>query len=590
MRVDRAAGIGELTYLLAHILLPATSPGRGEGSARRRRGMADTMDALLAGGREALQEGDWAGARTAFEAALADDETAQALAGLGEALWWLGDIRDALDHRERAYAAFRRQQDPGAAAQVALRLAIDHWANLGNLAASTGWLARARRLVADHDLTPLRGWVLLLEAYGEADPLAGEELARQALAQAAEVGDADLELCALSTVGATLIDQGRVVDGVAYLDEAMAGSLGGEGHRPDTVVFTSCNTIISCNACAEFERAVQWVRAADRFSERFGCPFLYAECRTLYGSVLVATGDWTQAEEELKTAIEVSRMALPGLHTQALACLAELRLAQGHLEEAERLVAGLDDHPSAVATIARTHLVGGRPTAATTILRRSLDAVGEDRLQAVVLRELLGEALIAQGEPEAAREQGAALAALGSRLDCEVAVARGERVQGRALTTAGNSAAAQDHLGVAVTTFTQLGMPYEAGCTRLLLAEALAEGSPEAAVGEAQVAMSTFEALGAARDVDAAAHLLRRLGISATRTTPGGTGSLTSREQEVLGLLGEGLSNPEIAERLYISRKTVEHHVARILSKLGLRNRAEAAAEAVRQHDGQPGT
>jgi DNA-binding NarL/FixJ family response regulator len=118
--------------------------------------------------------------------------------------------------------------------------------------------------------------------------------------------------------------------------------------------------------------------------------------------------------------------------------------------------------------------------------------------------------------------------------------------------------------------------------TRLEMARALAERAPEVAVAEAKAALEDFERLEAARHADAAGALLRSLGAP-VRTGPKGVGALTRREAEVLELVGAGLSNPEIAERLFVTRKTVEHHVGNLLAKLGLRNRAEAAAWATRR-------
>ncbi len=118
----------------------------------------------------------------------------------------------------------------------------------------------------------------------------------------------------------------------------------------------------------------------------------------------------------------------------------------------------------------------------------------------------------------------------------------------------------------------------------MLCARVLVDQAADAAVAEAQLALESFEALGAGRDADAAAAFLRQLGVKAARTGPRGVGALTKREHQVLSLLAEGRSNPEIADRLYLSRRTVEHHVAHVLAKLGVRTRGQAVAEAARRH------
>jgi len=80
--------------------------------------------------------------------------------------------------------------------------------------------------------------------------------------------------------------------------------------------------------------------------------------------------------------------------------------------------------------------------------------------------------------------------------------------------------------------------------------------------------------------LDRAWALHRELGGPA-RTGVRREGELSEREQEVLALVAQGLSNREIATQLYISPKTASHHVSRLLAKLGLRNRAEATAWAL---------
>jgi DNA-binding CsgD family transcriptional regulator len=134
----------------------------------------------------------------------------------------------------------------------------------------------------------------------------------------------------------------------------------------------------------------------------------------------------------------------------------------------------------------------------------------------------------------------------------------------------------------ALSGFTRARVPLESARTRLALAQAFATDNPDVALAEARAALDVFEQLHAARHADAAVALLRTLGVRPSTARSSDEGTLTKREAEVLDLLGHGLSNPEIAERLFISRKTVEHHVSNVLAKLGLRTRSEAAAYAVR--------
>lgn len=147
------------------------------------------------------------------------------------------------------------------------------------------------------------------------------------------------------------------------------------------------------------------------------------------------------------------------------------------------------------------------------------------------------------------------------------------------------SSGSADALGAledALAAFAAADLTYECARTRAVLAEATCRADPDVGVREAEIALSTFEQLGATREADAMAALLRSVGVRVARAAPKGLPLLTRREREVLDLLGEGLSNPAISARLYVSRRTVEHHVSSVLRKLGLTSRSEAAAYAAR--------
>ncbi len=201
-------------------------------------------------------------------------------------------------------------------------------------------------------------------------------------------------------------------------------------------------------------------------------------------------------------------------------------------------------------------------------------AVG--RLHRPLLATLV-EAEIAHGDLQAAAGAADQLLALAKASERERDRAEAAFAAGRLAAASVRTAEARTHLERALEIFGRLGMPLPAARARLEIVRIVKTEEPEVAVEEARVALSAFDEIGAVRDADIAASLLRELGATG-RAGPKGLERLTKREREILALLAEGLTNAEIAARLFISTKTAAHHVSNVLAKLGVRNRSEAAA------------
>jgi DNA-binding CsgD family transcriptional regulator len=535
----------------------------------------------LGEGYEALAGGDWAAARDAFRAALTIAESPEALDGLGRALWWLREERDAVVCRERAYAGFRRDGELARAARIALWLSREYALAFGNDAAAGGWLARAERLLRDVAPGAERGWLDLARSERARDLRESARLASSALDIALAAGDTDLEVRALAQLGFVEVALGDVDDGLARLDEAMAAATSGEPTTLETFADVCCTLMLACERAGETERPQQWSTVLDEFVRTYDHVTLLAFCRTCCADVLAANGRVDAAEGELVTAIR--ELADAGQRSRCVppaARLAEIRVLQGRLDEAEQLVAGLESDPDALRATVAMRLARGETHSAEALLLSRLDELGWTSLLAAPLLDQLVQARLAAERVEDARAAADALAVVAEqpgrdRVDAAAALARGRVAQ------AAGDADAINLLQSAVNGYARLGLRLEVALARLELARALATQSPAAAIEAARQARNELEALGATRDADAAAALMRSLGARG-RAGPRSLGSLTRRETEVLRLVGEGLSTRDIAARLFISPKTAEHHLGRIYAKLGLKSRAEAAAYAVR--------
>ena len=547
---------------------------------------ADVRD-LVTRGNEALASGDWSSARDAFTAAVELGPDPEASDGLGRTLWWLGDVDGAIDHRERAYASFRRHGDAVRAARIALWLAREYVEAVGNEPAGNGWLARATGLLRDVEVGPAHGWLELTRGSRSLDPEEMRGHAEAALGVARRSGDAELEASSLALLGRALLLGGEFGAGVTALDESMVAATAGEVSDPVVFGDICCVVTLACEESGELERLMRWNDVVERYLSRHLHGALISFCGTCGAEFFQAKGDLGMAERcliEALGALEGTGHRSRCVHPAAK--LAELRILQGRIEEAERLLAGYEDLTEALGASVGIHRLKGEHAVAAALLLRRLNEVG-DTIVAVPLLSTLVEVQLDHGTLDDASASADRLISLAARFAHPRVSAFADLAAGRVARSSGRPHDARGRLERALSAFEALEMPLEAARTRVELARTIGPEEPEVAGREARVALETFERLGADRERDAAAALVRELGGPA-RTGPKDVGLLTAREREVLGLLAEGLTNAEIAARLYLSTKTAGNHVSNLLAKLHLRSRQEAAAYAVRSAADRP--
>jgi DNA-binding NarL/FixJ family response regulator len=549
----------------------------------------------IAAGWQALAQGAWEEARALFASAVAREETAEALEGLGMAAWWVNDTDGSFRAREAAYRRYLDRSDRAAAARVAIFLSMDHCTRRGRHAVASGWLRRAHRLLGGLDPSPehalAAAWEGHMAILVEHDAARARRLGAEAATLARALGSIDLEMLGGALEGYARVCQGDVAEGMRLLDETAAAAAAGEMTDLDAITLSCCYLIYACERVRDFGRAAQWCDHLRELATRWSYQAMFSFCRTHYAGVLISRGAWEQAEAELLAATEELAASHPALAVEGIVRLAELRRYQGRLDEADELFSRLDDHPlrmlgSTPALIGRAALAldrGDAPVAAA-LAERYLRAVPEsDRLQRTAGLELLVRARVALADHAGAAETLRDLATLSAGIPTLRLQAVASFSAGVVAVATGDYAEARRRFEDALDLAERSDAPYEAARARLELAGVLAGmGQAEAAVAEASSALAALQRLGAAREAERAATLIAHVNGQREREASASR-ALTARELEILRLVARGLSDKEIAAALGLSLHTIHRHISNILSKLALPSRAAAVAHAAQR-------
>ena len=491
------------------------------------------------------------------------------------AAYLAGREDESLDLLTRAHNLFVGAGDRRSAARAAFWLAFQLIV-AGDQARSSGWLARARRLLDEHAEDCVEcGYVLLpqaLTAVGSGDMARAEATFAEAEAIGLRFDEADLVAFARHGRGRVLVATGRTADGIALLDEVMVSVTSGE-LMPIVAGVIYCSVIAVCFDLFDLRRAQEWTAALNAWCE--GQPGLVpyrGDCLVHRSVVLRLRGRWRDAIGEATQASALPAVRQPA-KAAALYELAEIHRLEGEIDaaaEAYRRAAELGrlPHPG----LALLRLAQGQIEAARTAISRAL-AEHRGRHRSSLLFAAV-EIFVAAEDVTSARTAATELQKAADSTGSPWLRAMALHAEGTLLLADRQPDAALVRLQDALAIWRDLEMPYEEARTHDAIGAACFQlGDDEGARFERGAAIRLF------RDIGAAMDLARVERLNVARETGGG---LTPRELEVLRLVARGQTNRGIAQALDISEKTVARHISNIFTKLDLSTRAAATAYAFR--------
>jgi len=539
----------------------------------------------LARGREAGHRLAWADAYAALSLA---DQSASLAGGdlelLGSAAYLLGHAEECRQALLRAHQAYldggNRRRAARCVFWVAFTLLLE-----GDLAQAGGWLARTGRLLEHEGQDCAEHGLLLLPVTVHAAGAGDHETARATAARAAEIGaragDADLFALALHFHGRALVQQGRVRDGLALLDEAMVAVVAGEVWPP-VAGNIYCSMIDACQEISDLRRAGEWTAAlAVWWGKQPDMITFTGQCLVHRAEILQLRGEWPEAVEETKRACARLAHAADQYATgAALYRQAELYRASGDFAAAEEGYReasrwGREPQPG----LALLRLAEGNTTAAEAAIRRVI-AETTDRFRRAKLLPAHVEIMLAVGDVPAARDAAGELTEIAGDYDAPAMRAAAGHALGAVLLAEGDARGALVALRHAWRVWRELDAPYEAARARVLIALGCrALGDEDAAALELDGAGRVFVQLGAATDLTRVTALITR-----TRIDPAAHG-LTARELQVLRLLATGKDQPCDRRRTRRGRQDGRpardehlHQAGRLLARGGHRLRLRAPA------------